>query len=286
MFRDSKEKQSIREKLWLPIFRRYCKNIGIGNLKYLCFPGAHCFELKYFFAQGVLYAQNIVAVEYKEFEATMIQKYLNGKGVVFNGLLKELLDNNQKFISQFQNPFHIINLDCYGPANSLGFPAKPRNMELIRKIVELQKENRARKFCLLLTFNAKKEKVKGFDKIYTYIKNQKLTNIKILNKLLKKRNNHLVETVKKIILAAFSVGQIGFDNKYKVELIDAPRIYVGKNTISGKPYATEMIAVAVEFSLQSKDRSQFPIALEKALKATMNQAIILIQNTKYIVVKG
>jgi hypothetical protein len=273
MFIDSKEKQVVREKLWLPVFVKLGKVLKTNKIKYLCLPGADCIELKYLVGKGVLDLQDTIAVERKDVDAALIQTYLSGSGRLYAGSFEDIIVRCQQFIDEFNSPFNIINLDCYGSANPFGNLPITSNIAIVRRIVELQSQKASKNFNLLLTFKAD-DSIKGYSGQLSQLKSH-LSNYANLDADIQKHPK-FKKVKKTITLETLQVISIGFDNHFKTRLVDPPITYIGK------PHTTRMVSYSFEFTKMKEDKTQFRLKANKEKFKSMDEALLKNIKAKFI----
>lgn len=273
MFTDSKEKQIVRDKLWLPVFVKFVKTQKTNKIKYLCLPGSESLELKYFVGKRVLDLENVVAVERKEVDAALIQTFLSGAGRLYTGAFEDIILRCQQFIDEFKPPFNVINLDCYGSANPLGNLPITSNIAVVRRIVELQSQNFSNYFNLLLTFKAE-DSIKGYSNQIGQLKPH-LSNYAALEVEIQKIPK-FKKVKKTMTLETLQVISIGFDNHFKTRLIEPPLTYVGK------PHTTRMVSYSFEFLKMKEDKTQFRLKANKEKFKSMDEALLKILKAGFI----
>jgi len=259
----SQEKDSLREKLWIPVFSRVArfKDNNPFRIKYLCLPGRYCIFIRQLEKLKLINLSNVVACERKEYDYLDIVKYMGNKSCVFCGDISKLIQKDKNFITTF--PFDIINLDFYGPSNVLDDLPLPKNLSTIEKITKLQEDH---DFHLLLTSNTKDE-LKGYGQMSKEIRK---LNTKKVNSFFEKIGNikkgEEKDNIKRIFCIVMQVLFIGFNNHFDTTLIQTPYTYRSGNS--------RMLCFAFHFkwsklekgSRVKSDRKEELQRIEKALE--------------------
>jgi hypothetical protein len=160
---NSKEKQFVRNRLWLPVYESICKSATpVGKIKYLCLPGVGCNFIKQLLGLKFISKDQttIVAIERNKTWHKMIFEYFAenfelGKYEVLEGDYGQLI-REERLIKWFlQKPFglDIIELDFPTPLFSIGLNRKAKLLEAIAKTIEVQ-DFLEREFYLIVAFKA------------------------------------------------------------------------------------------------------------------------------------
>jgi hypothetical protein len=121
---NSAEKQFVRNRLWVPVFRNTLqeKRMRHKKIRYLCFPSPACAFVKQLLGMQLISDNTfVVGIEPNEYYHRIILEFFAGrfkKGVyeILQGRFEDLISDNvlrQKF------PFDILELDFPGPFFSL-----------------------------------------------------------------------------------------------------------------------------------------------------------------------
>lgn len=100
---DSKEKEVVRESLWMPVFNYLNSKKNYKNIKYLCLPGTHCIFLKKLLDAKKVDVCNCVCIEMSKFsQMSIIQtlaKYANGAKIhpIYADKFELLIDGKNNF---------------------------------------------------------------------------------------------------------------------------------------------------------------------------------------------
>lgn len=196
-FFDNKNKQQVREELWVSCFKNINKLLSERirykrELRYFCFPGENAIFLKYLKSKNFISEKTIiVGIEKKNALGIQIQVLLRNK----LNLQKSYVIGGKKYQklvlhdSQLNNkyPFDIINLDINGSYHSLN----PNDLETIY-IRALQH------FLYKQFFNYEKYYFR-MENFYLLVTSN-LENVQIPPEILKKYNKNLTEYLKREIL--------------------------------------------------------------------------------------
>ena len=145
---NSKEKQLVRNQLWLPIYKQVCTSTSpIGRIKYLCFPGLGCSFVKQLIALGYISKTHttIVALEPNKSWHKIIYEYFartfeKAKYEVLEGNYEDLIEQERLIKWFFEPPFgfDIMELDFPVSLFSLGSDKRSMILEAIAKTLKVQ----------------------------------------------------------------------------------------------------------------------------------------------------
>ena len=160
---NSTEKQFVRNKLWLPFYKKVCGGVTpVGKIKYLCFPGLGCNFIKQLSALGLISKDQttIVAIEQNKFWHKSILEYFAsiftlGKYEVIEGTYEKMISEERLLRWFMEKPFgfDIIELDFPASLFSLSADRRFILLESIAKTLKLQTFY-GRNFYMLTTFKA------------------------------------------------------------------------------------------------------------------------------------
>jgi hypothetical protein len=146
-------------------------------------------------------------------------------------------------------------------------------MDVVRRIVELQNQNSAKSFNLLLTFKAD-DSIKGYSSLIRQFKPH-LSNCPALEVHIQK-NRTFKKVVKTMALEILQVIAIGYDSDYKTRLVDTPMTYVGK------PHTTRMVSYSFELVKMKADKTQFKFKAKKDEYKSMDDSLSKIMRARFI----
>jgi len=160
---NSKEKQYVRNRLWLPIYKDLCsRTTPFGKIKYLCFPGLGCNFIKQLLGLGYISKEHtvVVAVEPNKSWHKMIYEYFaetfaRGKYEVLEGNYEDLIQEQRltKWFIQQPPGFDLLELDFPVPLFSLNPEKRSMVLESIAKTLKLQAFF-GRSFYMIASFKA------------------------------------------------------------------------------------------------------------------------------------
>lgn len=192
---NSKEKQFVRNHLWLPIYKEVCSiTKPIGKIKYLCFPGLGCNFIKQLLGLGYILKDctTVVAVEPNKFWHKTIYEYLaqtfaKSKYEVLEGNYEDLIEEQRLTKWFFQPPFgfDILELDFPVPLFSLSPDKRSRVLESIAKTLKLQAFF-GRNFYMIASFKGENTLPANLGSVYG-------DSTKMLVEEILKRENSLLE---------------------------------------------------------------------------------------------
>lgn len=290
-FKDSQEKQYVRENLWIKGILSFLGNSGVNQPRYLCMPGRRAIFEKQLIEMGKASHDNIVACEIDNTIAHDIVVALPGCKII-RGNIDRLLGGpkdrlsspeqrtQEKLFSLF--PFDIINLDYEGEAMPLDHNNLSYRIRVWQKIIERQYPTRPFLFFL----NTLGQPNRGLKEEHSrIIRDYIIKDIadhfkrKIINDMWKEVESldgkQLSYKYSRICLYAVPMKIIflGFP-KFKVSLLTAPYTYVGR-TGGNK---SRMICFAFKFDTYPEELST-GVKRDKDKYANLEQAIDLIEKT-------
>lgn len=166
---NSKEKQIVRNKQWVPVFREIASNMSPAHIRYLCFPSPSCAFVKQLRAPNIhLLGANsfVIAVEKSPSSATeIVRKFSNlfNKGsydIIIMGY--ESAIESEKLINYFAKQgrrragFDILELDFTDSIFSINQRGESKILDAIIKTLMLQSVfGRREKYYLISSFKMK-----------------------------------------------------------------------------------------------------------------------------------
>jgi hypothetical protein len=290
-FKDSDEKQYVRENLWIKEIISFIEKYKINHLKHLCMPGQKAIFEKQLIERGLVSCNNIVACEVDASIASDIVVALPGCKIVRGnidrllGLPEQKLSSPEKraqakLFSLF--PFDIINFDYEGEAMPLNKNNLSYRVKVWQTIIEKQYPTKPFLFFL----NTLGQPNRGLKEEHTkiirdYVIKDIADNVK--DKVVTKMWQEVKSLDKKqlsykhsrICLYAVPIKIIflGFP-KFKVSLLTRPYTYVGK-TGGNK---SRMICFAFLFDTYPDELSP-GVKRDKNKYTNLERAIDIIKST-------
>jgi hypothetical protein len=221
---NSKEKRLVRNKLWLPIYRKVCGNaIPVGKIKYLCFPGLGCSFIKQLLGLHLISPDQttVVALEpeknwHKDIFEYFAKTFELGKYEVLEGNYEDLIGEKRLIHWFFEPPygFDILELDFPVPLFSLGSDKESKLLESIAKTMKLQ-AFLGKSFYIITSFKAE-------NKISRDLRTTYGNSVKMLSKeILEKENSLLNDETLSSLIASLAVDANKF-NQEKCSLFAIP----------------------------------------------------------------
>lgn len=291
-FKDSKEKQYVRENLWVKEIVSFVEKFKIIQPKYLCMPGRRAIFEKQLIERGLAASyDNIIACEIDDTIASDIVVALPGCKIVRGnidrllGLPEQKLSppvqrTQEKLFSLF--PFDIINLDYEGEAIPLDHNHLSYRIRVWQTIIERQYPTKPFLFFL----NTLGQPNRGLREehsriIRDYIIRDIADHFK--NKVIKEMWSEVESLDEKQLSYKYSriclyavpmkIIFLGFP-KFKVSLLTAPYTYVGRT--GGN--RSRMICFAFMFDTYPEELSP-GVKRDKDKYANLEEAIRLIKKT-------
>ncbi|MFX1295503.1 MAG: hypothetical protein ACFFD2_11730 [Promethearchaeota archaeon] len=294
-FKDSFEKQYVRENLWIKEITSFIKKYKADRPKYLCMPGQKAIFARKLINSGIVLCEDIIACEIDKKIANDIVvalprcKIIRGNIDHLLGLLSNYttqkypnqeIKTKEKLLSLF--PFDIINLDYEGEA----IPLDKNNLSYRVKVWQTIIENQYTTKPFLFLLNTLGQPNRGLKEEHTkiicdYIIKDIAINIKnnIIARMWKEvkslDNKQLSYKHSRICLYAVPIKIIflGFP-RFKVSLLSTPYTYIGK-TGGNK---SRMICFAFLFDNYPEEFSS-GVKKDKDKYNNLERAIKLIKNT-------
>jgi len=164
---NSKEKQIVRNKQWLPVFREIASNLSPAYIQYMCFPSPSCAFVKQLLNMSLLERKSfVVALERSQSAATEVMtqfsRFLEMDQYSVIAMKYEDAIVSRELISHFMRRkgdragFDILELDFTNSIFSMNDKGESKILDsLIRTLMLQSVSGRKQKYYLITSFRMK-----------------------------------------------------------------------------------------------------------------------------------
>lgn len=175
---NSKEKQFVRNKQWLPVFKEVVSNLGPAYIQYICFPSPSCAFIKQLLKMSLLERRSyVVALERSPSAATEIVTQFSGfferdKYSVISKKYEDAMTSGE-LVDHFmrrkgdQAGFDILELDFTSSIFSMNDRGESKILDsLIRTLMMQSISGRKQKYYLITSFKLKLRLAQALRRIF------------------------------------------------------------------------------------------------------------------------
>jgi len=283
-FKDSPQKQRVREELWEPIIN-YVKDNVAKRFVYLTLPGPKCFELKYFLSKKLIDLEQTISIEkekpfYEDIQTFYAKKIgLTEKQFpIHHGKIEAIIKSKHHINNMF--PLQVVNLDLHGSPFELTTAEESVIFDLIEDIISAQKPHKKELF-IFVTVNlasppaARKINFLNVDSMKQLLLQPVLhaTGDKTLSARINNEYKNKKEWLMIYSMILHCLDRV--DRNVNLHLVSNPFTYIAANHIK------RMLAFALRVTFPNK-RPVVTGYYERVKKSQYRKAISIIEKTIWI----